>query len=206
MRILRKKNGLTGPSYTTNYLVNWLSLDCRTRHHRWSPRERHQHCLVFLTLWRSKIVWSSLVYEFQGPCHRSLRGLTSTFLSCARVTLFLECEQYLFSCFLLSLASLDFLARVTILRDCSQSKKCAARQKEIGNHRFQKQATLSKLTSPCWTMRKVLITWWVSELHLDRYGWVITLHLMCFLFLVTCLCRHFSHVCKIWDNLSDLVN
>ena len=31
----------------------------------------------------------------------------------------------------------------------------------------------SKLTSPCWTMRKVLsdsslITWWVSEMHLDR--------------------------------------
>ena len=24
-------------------------------------------------------------------------------------------------------------------------EKCAARQKEIGNHRFQKQATLSKL-------------------------------------------------------------
>ena len=35
-------------------------------------------------------------------------------------------------------------------------EKCAARQKEIGNHRFQKQATLSKLTSPCWTMRKIL--------------------------------------------------
>ena len=48
----------------------------------------------------------------------------------------LDCEQSLFSqsslgaaglerasasCFLLSLASLDFLARVTILRDCSQS-------------------------------------------------------------------------------------
>ena len=35
-------------------------------------------------------------------------------------------------------------------------EKCAARQKEIGNHRFQKYVTLSKLTPPCWTMRKVL--------------------------------------------------
>ena len=40
-------------------------------------------------------------------------------------------------------------------------------KKEIGNHRFKKYATLSKLTSPCWTMKKV-ITWWTSELHLDR--------------------------------------
>ena len=28
-------------------------------------------------------------------------------------------------------------------------EKCTAQQKEIGNHRFQKEATLSKLTSPC---------------------------------------------------------
>ena len=35
-------------------------------------------------------------------------------------------------------------------------EKCAARQKEIGNHRFPKLATLGKLTSSCSTMRKVL--------------------------------------------------
>ena len=54
----------------------------------------------------------------------------------SEVPLMLDCEQSLFSqsslgaaglerasasCFLLSLASVDFLARVTILRDCSQS-------------------------------------------------------------------------------------
>ena len=54
----------------------------------------------------------------------------------SEVPLMLDCEQSLFSqsslgaagleiasasCFLLSLASLDFFARVTILRDCSQS-------------------------------------------------------------------------------------
>ena len=33
---------------------------------------------------------------------------------------------------------------------------------------FKNKLLLVKLTSPCWTMRKVLITWWVSELHLDR--------------------------------------
>ena len=32
---------------------------------------------------------------------------------------------------------------------------CNARQKEIGNHRFQKLATLSKLTSPCWMRKKI---------------------------------------------------
>ena len=39
---------------------------------------------------------------------------------------------------------------------CVVAEKWAARQKEIENHRFQKEAPLSKLTSPCWTMRKVL--------------------------------------------------
>ena len=51
-------------------------------------------------------------------------------------------------------------------------EKCAARQKEIGNHRFQKYATLSKLTSRCWTTQKVLsdsdLTLWVFVLHLYR--------------------------------------
>ena len=43
------------------------------------------------------------------------------------------------------------------LVDWVLAEKSAARQKEIGNHRFKKYATLSKLTSPCWTMKKVLL-------------------------------------------------
>ena len=49
-----------------------------------------------------------------------------------------------------------------------------------------------------------------QELHLDQQAWAIMLHLMFFFFwfheVERCLCRHFKHVCKIWDNdLSDLV-
>ena len=31
-----------------------------------------------------------------------------------------------------------------------------------------RKSSFSELTSPCWSVPKVLITWWVSELHLDR--------------------------------------
>ena len=53
--------------------------------------------------------------------------------------------------------------------------------------------------------------------HTNRLSWMIKhirtvlvahflLHLMFVLFLVSFLCRPFMHVCKIWDNRSDLVS
>ena len=48
-----------------------------------------------------------------------------------------------YSCYQHSLVILGWVVYWVVV------EKCAARQKEIGNHRFQKYVTLSKFTSPC---------------------------------------------------------
>ena len=71
-------------------------------------------------------------------------------------------------------------------------EKCAAWRKVIGNHRFQKWASLS--TSSCWMRKRVekslaflALLVGFHELHLDRQAWIILLHLMfvCFFCLVS---------------------
>ena len=91
------------------------------------------------------------------------------------------------------------------LLGCGREMHCSTKRNRKSS--FSKiKVTLSKLTSPCWTMRKILLgdsglTWCMGFRAASRPASFSNYIAFDVFFLVSWLCRHFTHICKIWDNL-----